>query len=148
MIMLVPMELREILRSNEVTAIVLGEIGGRQRQFPVFIGPYEAEAMERAVHGIETPRPLTHDLVINVIRDMRGILRRVIVDSLVDEIHGGTFYGKLDVELEDRTSVWIDSRPSDAIVIAMKTATPIFVDDEVLRKVKAQPPEPETDLPM
>lgn len=146
--MLVEMELREILRGQSVTAIVLGEKSGENRQFPVYIGPYEAEALERAVHGIDTPRPLTHDLVLNVVRDMGGTLKRVIVDKLVDEVHGGTFYGKLDVQLRDASSVWIDSRPSDAVVLASKTGVPVFVDEEVLAKVNAQPPDPNDEFPL
>jgi hypothetical protein len=148
--MLVEMELREILTTGPITAIVLSEKDGRERQFPIYIGPAEASALQLAVRKDILPpfaRPLTHDLILGVLEGLGATLRRVIVDKLVEEEGGGgTFYGKLDVERSDHSTVWIDSRPSDAIVLATKMSVSIWVDEEVLRQVGAEPPPPEPDL--
>ncbi len=130
--MLVEMGLCEIITGNDQPVIVLSEKTG-ERQFPVFIGPFEAEALERSVrHNLpKLPRPLTHDLVLNAIKDLGGSLTRVIIDKLEND----TFYGKLDVRKSDNTTVWIDSRPSDAVVIASKTGVPIFCDSDILDRI-------------
>ena len=148
--MLVEMELREILTTGPITAIVLGEKNGQRRQFPIYIGLAEANALQMAVRKDTLPppgRPLTHDLILGVLEGLGAALRRVIVDDLVEDEHGGgTFYGKLDVERSDHSTVWIDSRPSDAIVLATKASVDILVDEEVLRKAGAEPPPSESDL--
>jgi bifunctional DNase/RNase len=133
--MFIEMELREICRSSDMNAVVLRETTGRRRQFPIYIGVYEASALEMAIHDQEAPRPLTHDLILNVIRGMGGSLRRIIVDKLEDD----TFFSKLDIEQRDHSSVWIDCRPSDALVLACKLAAPIFADNSVLDKANAIP---------
>jgi bifunctional DNase/RNase len=139
--MLVEMELREIVRGAGMHLIALGERLHERRQFTIAIGMNETLALEMAVHGEVATRPLTHDLIVNVIQGMGGALRRVIIDRLVEEwdekaqrLHG-VYHGKLDIQLRDHTSVWIDSRPSDAIVLASRLRVPIFVDEEVLRAV-------------
>lgn len=132
--MFVEMALLEILRGKDMTAIVLAEKNGGKRQFPVFIGVHEANALEMSVHNIEASRPLTHDLVLNVINGMEATLTRVIIDKLEND----TFYGKLDLRKSDNTSVWIDSRPSDAIVIASKTGVPIYCNQEIVDKIGAE----------
>ena len=140
--MLVEMELREIIRGRDVAAIVLGEKHGANREFPVYIDYIQAAALEMAVNGEQAPRPLTHDLVLNVVSGMGGTLKRIIVDKLVtDELGNGTFYAKLDIVRSDHSSAWIDARPSDAVVLASKLHLPIYVDEEVLREVKARPAE-------
>ena len=146
--MLVEMELREIIRGRGVAAIVLGEARGENREFPVYIDETQAMALEMAVNGEQAPRPLTHDLVLNVASGLGGTLKRIIVDKLVtDELGNGTFYAKLDIEKSDHASAWIDARPSDAVVLASKLALPIYVDEEVLREVHARPAEAADESP-
>lgn len=128
--MLVEIQLVEISRSNEVTVIVVQEKEG-PRRFPIFIGPREAEALEMSIHNFESPRPLTHDLILNIIRDLGGTLTRVIIDKLEDD----TFFGKLDVRKADNATVWIDSRPSDAVVIASKTNVPLYCEVAILDRI-------------
>ena len=141
--MLVEMELREIIRGRGVAAIVLGESHGRNREFPVYIDETQAMALEMAVNDEQAPRPMTHDLVLNVVSGLGGTLRRIIVDKLVtDELGNGTFYAKLDIEKNDHVSTWIDARPSDAVVLASKLRLPIYVDEDVLREVHARPASP------
>jgi len=110
--------------------VVLGEVNGA-RTFPIFIGHYEAVQLDMALRKFQSPRPLTHDLVLNTIEAMGGQIDRIIVDALRNE----TFFGKLAVTLGNGEEALIDSRPSDAIVIAMKTGVPIFADDSVLAQV-------------
>lgn len=125
---IVPMQLREIQASDGGAQIVVLAEDGGPREFPIYIGYYEMDALDRALHRKESPRPLTHDLVLNVVEGMGGTLVRVVVDDLRDE----TFYGKLDVRMRDGSRALIDSRPSDAIVLAMRRRVPIFVAAHVL----------------
>ncbi|MCX7046074.1 MAG: bifunctional nuclease family protein [Candidatus Sumerlaeota bacterium] len=132
------MELREIQMVEDPMSsqvVILGESDG-ERTFPIFIGQYEAVQLDMALHHQQYPRPLTHDLVLNAIEAMGGKLNRVIVDDLrADGMGGGTFYGKLAVTMTSGEEVLIDTRPSDAIVLATKSGVPIYVEDEVLMKV-------------
>ncbi|MFP4380914.1 MAG: bifunctional nuclease family protein [Candidatus Sumerlaeia bacterium] len=141
--MLIEMELREICRSTDMNAVVLREKEGDNRQFPIYIGIYEASALEMAIHEQNAPRPLTHDLVLKVLGGMGGKLKRIIVDKLEQD----TFFSKLDIELKDHTSAWVDSRPSDALVLASKLKVPIFADESVLDKANAVPsPDDDFDI--
>jgi len=136
---LVEMELREIQRieTNKETelkgeaigsqVIVLGEIHG-EREFPIFIGFAEALALDLALHGYKNQRPMTHDLICNVIDGLGAQMVRVIVDDLRQD----TFFGKLVIRNALGKEELIDTRPSDAIVLATKRQAPIFVAEHVL----------------
>lgn len=131
---LIEMELREIQIVEDFARtqiIVLGEKYG-ERAFPIFIGLHEAMAMDLAVRGERTPRPLTHDLILNVIDGLNATLNRALVVKLEND----TFYGALELLSATGETVRIDSRPSDAIVVAMKRRTPIFVEEKVLHDVQ------------
>jgi len=131
--MLVEMELREIqffFVDVPWQRVLLQEKGG-EREFPIYIGENEAHFLEMAVKRQVITRPLTHDLMRNLISDMGGQLTRVLVDDLRDE----TFFGKLVVRLENGREVLVDSRPSDALILAVKQGAPIFVEDHVLWEV-------------
>jgi bifunctional DNase/RNase len=129
---MIEMELREIQLSRESTPhiVVLEEKDG-ERRFPIFIGGVEAEAADLAVRGKRAARPMTHDLVLNVIEALGGTLVGVMVDALENEV----FHGKLLVRNEEGKHVKVDSRPSDAIVLAAKEKVPIYVAEEVLDQV-------------
>ncbi len=130
---LIEMELREIQIVEEAIqtqVIILGEKGG-DREFPIFIGSFEAIALDAALHGYQNVRPMTHDLVLNVVEGVGCELRHVIVDDLRNE----TFFGKLAVQTPDGRTELVDSRPSDAIVLATKRRLPIFVAEHVLELV-------------
>jgi bifunctional DNase/RNase len=109
--------------------IVLRERDG-ERQFPIMIGITEALAIDRRLKGIQTPRPLTHDLMANIIEELDADLEKIVISELRDH----TFYAKLIVR-RDGDLLEIDSRPSDAIALGVTSQTPIFVEEEVLRKV-------------
>jgi bifunctional DNase/RNase len=131
--MLVEMELREIQIVDDPTrhqVIVLAEKNG-QRAFPIYIGLFEASAMDLAVHGQKAPRPMTHDLINNLLEGLGAQL----VEVRVDELRNETFFGKLVVQKEDGDAILIDSRPSDALILAAKSNLPIFVEDAVLDEV-------------
>ena len=136
---LIEMELREIQLKDDALGtqvIILGEKQG-EREFPIFIGYNEAIALDLALHGAKHQRPLTHDLLFNVIEGMGGTMLHVIIDDLSND----TFYGKLVVRTPAGTEELIDSRPSDAIVLATKRHLQIFVAEHVLEAVNHPPDE-------
>ena len=129
---LIEMELREIQLKNDslqAQVVVLAEKDG-PREFPIYIGTPEAMALDATLHNRSHQRPLTHDLISNVIEGVGARLTRILVDDLRDDI----FYGKLVVRTVQNTEELIDSRPSDAIVMATKFGVPIFVSEEVLER--------------
>jgi bifunctional DNase/RNase len=107
-----------------------------ERYLPIWIGPYEAEAITIALQEVEVSRPLTHDLLNSVFRMLNGHLLRVEVTALEDE----TYYGNLVVEVNGET-INIDSRPSDAIALAVRAHIPIMVDQEVMENAGIIPDE-------
>jgi len=127
----VRMELARIVISDtsEQQIIVLRERDG-SRQFPIVIGLTEAIAIDRRVKKIPTPRPLTHDLLANVISDLDGDLEKIVVHDLRDH----TFYAKLVIR-RDGKLVEVDSRPSDAIALGVASDTPLYVEESVLQQV-------------
>ncbi len=130
---MVRMELSRLIicETGDEQVIYLKEKDGN-RAFPIVIGIYEAAAIDRKIRGHKTPRPLTHDLLAGVIRDMGAHLASVVVS----ELREGTFYAKLVLD-RDGASTEVDSRPSDAIALAISTGAPIFVDESVLEAVGA-----------
>jgi uncharacterized protein len=129
---LVEMELREVQMIDNVGReqyIVLGEKEG-EREFPIVIGYAEAMALDLALHGVSSERPMTHDLVLNVVHGLGGELQRIVIDRMEHSV----FHGKLIVRTTDGFQR-IDTRPSDAIVIATKTRVPIYVAEDVLSAV-------------
>ncbi|MFW6061271.1 MAG: bifunctional nuclease domain-containing protein [Planctomycetota bacterium] len=128
----------------ELSRVVISETGDRQiiylrerdgdRTFPIIIGIAEALAIDRRLKGIPTPRPMTHDLLANVIRAMGGEIEKVVVNDLQEHTFIATLYIRQDGEL-----VEVDSRPSDAIALGAAFETPIYVADEVLDAVLAPP---------
>jgi bifunctional DNase/RNase len=125
------MELSRIIISetNDEQVIVLKEVDG-PRAFPIVIGIWEAVAIDRNLKGKKTPRPMTHDLLENVLAGLGATLERIVVTDLRDR----TFFAKLVVR-KDGTLVDIDSRPSDAIALAVQMQVPIFVAPSVLEDV-------------
>ncbi len=102
---------------------------------PIFIGPNEASAIIAAQRAISSPRPMTHDLATSLIHKLDGTLERVIVDELRD----GTYLGALDIGRERGDNILIDSRPSDALALAVRTGAAIFVSPDVLEAGEGVP---------
>jgi bifunctional DNase/RNase len=127
------MELSKLVISEvrEEQVIVLKEIDG-ERHFPIVIGLNEAAAIDRGVRGIKAARPLTHDLVRNVIEGLHADLHSIIIH----DIRNSTFFANLVLQ-RNGSEIKVDSRPSDAIAIALQMKAPIYVDDSVLKEVGA-----------
>ncbi len=127
----VRMDLARIVISDtsEQQIIVLREHEGA-RQFPIVIGVAEALAIDRRVKNISTPRPLTHDLLANMIGDLHGELEKIVIHDLRDHI----FFAKLVIR-HDGELIEVDSRPSDAIALGVASDTLIYVEESVLRQV-------------
>lgn len=102
-----------------------------ERYLPIWIGPAEADAIAVKLQGVNVPRPLTHDLLQSVISRLGGRIDHIVVNDLQND----TFYAKLIVDV-DRNKMEIDSRPSDALALAVRTEPPIaiFADETVLDK--------------
>ena len=122
------MELRRIIISeiDEHQIIVLRETEG-ERSFPIVIGLFEASSIDRRVKGIPSPRPLTHDLITNIIELMGGDLQDVIISELKEH----TYYARLRIRHEGEL-LEVDCRPSDAIAVAVTAKIPIYVNEDVL----------------
>lgn len=125
------MELARVIISEttDQQVIVLREKNGN-RSFPIIIGIFEAVAIDRKLKGTELPRPLTHDLLDNVIKKMGGTLTKIVVNDLKDN----TFYARLHIT-RGNEEIEVDSRPSDAVALAVRAGCPIYVEDSVLEKV-------------
>jgi len=113
--------------------ILLKEIHG-ERFLPIWIGHHEWEAIRLRLQGIRMQRPLTHDLLKNVIVELGGELQYVVVNAL----RNNTFYAKMAVEQDGQMRL-IDSRPSDAIALALRASVPIYVEEEVLEEAGILP---------
>lgn len=118
-----------ITETTEEQVIVLKDIKGEQR-FPIVVGSYEALALDRKLRNIQLPRPLTHDLIENIMSGLNAKLLKVIVTDLKNN----TFYAKLVINNNGK-EIEIDSRPSDALVLATQFKAPIYVEEKVLQKI-------------
>ena len=129
----VQMRLSRIIISeiNEQQIIYLKEVDG-DRQFPILIGIFEATSIDRRVKDYQAPRPLTHDLLVNVVEALGAELDSVVISELREH----TYFAKLRVK-QDGELIEIDSRPSDAIAVAVTCSPqlPIYVAEEVLEDV-------------
>jgi hypothetical protein len=101
------------------------------RVLPIWVGVFEANAIALQIENIATPRPMTHDLLRNIIQDLNGSVQRVVVSDLKET----TFYALIYLRVGE-DSVAIDARPSDAIALALRTQAPIFVEDHVIDSAK------------
>lgn len=129
------MELTRIIISeiNDQQVVYLREVGG-SRSFPILIGIFEATSINRRLTAAVPPRPLTHDLLRNTISMLGGDLEDVVITSMVDH----TYYAELRIRKTDGDLIQVDSRPSDAIALAVhhEPMRRIFVSEEVLETVK------------
>ena len=107
---------------------------------PIWIGPYEAEAIAIRLKDVDISRPLTHDLLNNVIAEMGGDIFHILVSDLRDD----TFYAVISVEVNGN-KLEIDSRPSDAIALAVRAGVPIFVAESVMERASITPGEDITE---
>src|SRR2546425_2192539 len=102
-----------------------------QKVLPIWVGIFEANAIALQIENISTPRPMTHDLLRNVIADLKASVQKIVVCDLQEN----TFYALIYLSLNGDTLA-IDARPSDAIALALRTRAPIFVEDTVIDNAK------------
>jgi bifunctional DNase/RNase len=121
--------------SGGAYALILREVNGNRR-LPIIIGASEAQSIALEMEGIKPPRPLTHDLMKNIITAFGGELSDIIIDDLRD----GTFYAKLNIDSQQ-----IDSRPSDAIALAVRYGVHIYVAASVMDEAAFVPEEEEEE---
>jgi uncharacterized protein len=124
----IQMELRRIIIS-ELDAhqiVILKEVEG-ERNFPIVIGIFEATSIDRRVKGDQSPRPLTHDLIISVVEQLGGEIQDIVISDLKEH----TYFAKLRIR-KDGELTEVDCRPSDAIAVAVASRVPIYVNEDVL----------------
>lgn len=107
----------------------------RDRYLPIWIGPSEANAIAMRLQGISAERPLTHDLLVSVLGAVNSVISRVVVTHVTD----GTFHARLYLESSDGSETEVDSRTSDAIAVAVRTGSTIYVDERVLDEAGVEP---------
>lgn len=117
--------------------VVLRELNS-DRYLPIWIGPFEADAITIALQGVEIPRPLTHDLLKRIVDEVGGKISHILVNDLRDD----TFYARIVMDVNGRHSE-IDSRPSDAIALAVRAQVPIYVMEDVMDRAGVEPSEEE-----
>ncbi len=130
----VHMELKRII-INEIhdqQVIMLREVDG-ERSFPIVIGIFEATSIDRRVKGMQSPRPLTHDLIASVIEQLGGDFQ----DIYISELREHTYFAKLRIR-KDGELVEVDCRPSDAIALAVTAKVPIYVAEDVLEEAMGE----------
>src|SRR5882672_7933900 len=113
------------------TPIVILKDANSDTVLPIWVGIYEANAIALEIEKVSTPRPMTHDLIKNVLTGLGALVHKVVVTELKDD----TFFAVIWLEREGRV-VSIDSRPSDALALALRMDCPIFVEDQVLKNSK------------
>ncbi len=109
-------------------ALILRELNGNRR-LPIIIGAHEAQAIAIELESLKPPRPLTHDLVKSIIEALEATISEIVITELKD----GTFYSKIYLETITGT-IEVDSRPSDAIAIAVRMGSPIFVENSIMNE--------------
>ena len=115
---------------TNVPIVILEESDG-DRVLPIWVGLFEAHAIAREMENFETPRPMTHDLLKNLITELNSQVDHILVNELKDN----TFYAQIHVS-NNGSSFVIDSRPSDAIALAIRVSSPIYVNEKVLDEAK------------
>jgi hypothetical protein len=120
-----------LMSPNQV--VILKEVDG-ERHLPIFIGKVEGDAITFKMNGIEVPRPLTHDLAASVIESLGAKVSHILINDLRNQ----HFYAVIALQFDDK-EVLLDTRPSDAIAIAVRVGCPIFVDEEVMNEAGILP---------
>ena len=111
--------------------VILRDQEGK-RVLPIWVGIFEANAIALQIENIATPRPMTHDLLRNVIVDLKADVEKIVVSDLQES----TFYSMIHLRVGGEV-VAVDARPSDAIALALRVRAPIFVEDQVIENAKS-----------
>lgn len=129
----VEMKIRGLMMDpvTNMPIVILKDSGGGQI-LPIWVGIYEANAIALEIEKVTTPRPMTHDLIKNVLTGLETGVEKVVVSELRDD----TFYAVIWLRRDGET-ITIDSRPSDALALALRLDCPIYVDEQVLKNAKS-----------
>ena len=103
-----------------------------QRALPIWVGPVEANAIALQIENVGPPRPMTHDLLRNLLEELGATLQRVVISDLQDS----TFYAYLQLERGGEV-LFVDARPSDALALSLRTRAPVFVEERVLDRARS-----------
>lgn len=128
----VEMKIRTLMMDpvTQMPIVILRDMSG-DTILPIWVGPYEANAIALEIEKVATARPMTHDLIKTLLSGLDAQVKKVVVNELKDE----TFYALIWLE-KDGQVISVDSRPSDALALALRTDCPIYVDDSVLKNSK------------
>ena len=128
----VEMKIRGLMMDpvTNMPIVILKDING-SAVLPIWVGVYEANAIALEIEKVATPRPMTHDLIKNLLLGLNTTVRKVVVNELRED----TFYAIIWLEQDGRV-ISVDSRPSDALALALRLDCPIYVEDEVLKSSK------------
>lgn len=132
----------ESIRVNLVTqnrVVILKEVGG-DRHLPIWIGDFEAQAIAMELQGLASPRPLPYDVMKSLVTEVGGAVTRILITDLAQDI----FYARIVIDVRGQT-VEVDSRPSDAIALAVRTNAPILVEESVMERAGVSLAEDEDD---
>jgi bifunctional DNase/RNase len=137
--MLVEMTIKGLMVDpvTNVPIILLRDAAG-QKVLPIWVGIFEANAIALQIENVTPPRPMTHDLLRNVITDLKASVQKIVVCDLKDN----TFYALIYLDVNG-SSVAVDARPSDAIALALRARCPIFVEDSVIEGAENRDPTAE-----
>lgn len=129
---MIPVEVKRIsfYPPSKGYAVFLQEIGGNHRKLPVIVGSFEAQSIALAMEKVDTPRPMTHDLLTSILEEMEIDVKAVVITNLSE----GTYYAGIRIYLDGDEETEVDSRPSDAIAVALRLSIPIFVEDIVMNE--------------
>ena len=129
--MMIPVKIKKIsyYHPSRSYAVILEEIDG-DRNLPVLVGAYEAQSIAMAMEFVETPRPLTHDLIVNMINEIEGKISAIKITKIED----GIYFSSIDINSKIFGNKKIDSRPSDALAIALRVHAPILVAADVMKE--------------
>jgi bifunctional DNase/RNase len=129
-------------RPTRTPVVILREVAGQRRVLPIFIGVPEAQAIALTMQNIETPRPMTHDLMKNLLDEVGAQVERITVT----ELREGTFFAEIILSSQGEVRT-VSSRPSDAIALAIRIGSPIYADEDVLEEAGRveQPDEEEAE---
>lgn len=119
--------------------VILAEKEG-SKVLPISVGLFEAQAIARAKEGIKTERPLTHDLIVNIFKELELKIEKIVINDLINDV----FYARIIVRKDDKV-LSIDARPSNSIAIAILANVPIFVSSSVMERAGEESPPSEGD---
>jgi len=131
--MLIEMTIKGLMvdPSTSMPIVLLRDLEN-QRVLPIWVGPVEANAIALQIENVAPPRPMTHDLLRNILQELGARLRRIIIADLREN----TFYAYLELDVNGEVLL-VDARPSDAIALSVRTKAPVFVDSRVLDQAKS-----------